>query len=89
MAHTGIDVLTHLLLALYPAAAIFAIEIVARYAKAASWHKYVVQGFASIAFAVAYLTLIDATGIAIVLFLLAPALFFYAKRVKANPASIR
>lgn len=86
VAHTGIDIATHLLLALYPAAAIFIIEIAARYAKVPSWRRYVVQGFTCLAFAVAYLTLIDAAGIAVMLFLLAPALFFYAKRIKTNPA---
>ncbi len=85
MAHTGIDIWTHLFLALYPAAAIFLIEVAARYAKIPSWRKYILQGLASLAFAVAYITLIDATGIAIMLFLLAPALFVHAGRVRSNP----
>ncbi len=85
MAHTGIDIMTHLLLALYPAAAIFFIELGARFAKLASWRKYIMQGFAAIAFAIAYFIVIDAWGIAIMLLLLAPALFVHAKRVKNNP----
>jgi hypothetical protein len=85
MAHTPIDLPTHLLLALYPAAAIFFIEIIARLAKIQSWRKYIVQGLTVIAFAAAYIIAIDATGIAIVLFLLAPALFVHARRVKNNP----
>jgi hypothetical protein len=85
MAHTGIDIMTHLLLALYPAAAIFFIEVGARFAKLASWRKYIMQGFAAIAFAIAYFIVIDAWGIAIMLLLLAPALFVHAKRVKNNP----
>lgn len=85
MPHTPIDVTTHLLLALYPAAAIFFIELAARFAKLASWRKYTIQGLAAIAFAAAYLIVIDATGIAIMLFLLAPALFIHARRVKDNP----
>jgi hypothetical protein len=85
MAHTGIDVMTHLLLALYPAAAIFFIEIVARFTRLASWRKYIIQGLAAIAFAAAYFIIIDAWGIAIILLLLAPALFVHAKRVKNNP----
>ena len=84
MAHTGIDITTHLLLALYPAAALFLIEVAARFARLASWRKYIIQGFAAIAFAVAYFIVIDATGIAIVLLVLAPALFVHARRVKNN-----
>jgi len=85
MAHTGIDIATHLFLALYPAAAIFLIEVAARLAKIVSWRKYIMQGLAAIAFAVAYFIVIDATGIAIALLLLAPALFVHARRVKNNP----
>jgi hypothetical protein len=85
VAHTPIDVTTHLLLALYPAAAIFLIEAAARLAKIASWRKYMMQGFASIGFAIAYFVIIDAAGIAIMLLLLAPALFVHARRVKNNP----
>ena len=85
MAHTSIDIATHLLLALYPAAAIFFIEVVSRFAKVASWRKYIMQGLAAIAFAAAYFIVIDATGIAIMLLLLAPALFVHARRVKNNP----
>jgi hypothetical protein len=85
MAHTGIDIMTHLLLALYPAAVIFFIEVGARFAKLASWRKYMIQGLAAIAFAIAYFVVIDAWGIAIMLLLLAPALFVHAKRVKNNP----
>ncbi len=85
MPHTGIDIGTHLLLALYPAAAIFLIEVITKFAKIASWRKYLMQGFAAIAFAAAYFIVINAAGIAIVLLVLAPALFFHARRVKNNP----
>ena len=85
MAHTGIDILTHLLLALYPAAAIFLIEVGARFARLASWRKYIIQGLAALAFAIAYFIVIDATGIAIMLLVLAPVLFVHARRVKNNP----
>ena len=85
MAHTQIDIATHLLLALYPAAAIFSIEVATRFAKVVSWRKYIMQGLAAIVFGVAYLIVIDATGIAIILLLLAPALFVHARRVKNNP----
>ena len=85
MAHTGIDILTHLLLALYPTAAIFLIEVGARFARLASWRKYIIQGLAALAFAIAYFIVIDATGIAIMLLVLAPVLFVHARRVKNNP----
>lgn len=85
MAHLPIDITTHLLLALYPAAAIFLIEMVGRYAKLLSYRRYVLQGIASIAFGIAYIVLIEGTGIAIILFILGPVLFIHAKRVKENP----
>lgn len=84
MPHTGIDIGTHLLLALYPAAAIFLIEVITKFAKIASWRKYLMQGFAAIAFAAAYFIVINAVGIAVALLVLAPALFVHAKRVKNN-----
>ncbi len=84
MPHTDIDLLTHLLLALYPAAAFFLIEVVSRFAKIPVWRKHILQGFAALAFAVAYLTVIDASGIAIALFIFAPLLFLHAKNVRAK-----
>lgn len=86
MPHIPVDVATHLLLALYPAAAIFLIEIGGRYAKLQPYKRYIMQGISSLAFAVSYITLIEGTGIAIILFILAPILFLHAKRVKENPA---
>lgn len=85
MPHLPIDITTHLLLALYPAAAIFLIEIIGRRLKLLSYRKYIMQGIASLAFATAYVVLIEGTGIAIILFILAPILFIHAKRVKENP----
>jgi hypothetical protein len=82
MSHTDIDVVTHLFLALYPAAALFGVEMVSKLVKLEQWIKYLIQGFVCIAFAVAFVTLIDATGIAIMLIILAPALFVQAKRVR-------
>lgn len=82
MSHTDIDVVTHLFLALYPAAALFGVEMVYKLVKFEQWIKYTIQGFVSIAFAIAFITLIDATGIALMLFILAPALFVQARRVK-------
>lgn len=85
MAHLGIDITTHLFLALYPAAAFFFIELAARFAKIVPYRKYVIQGLSAIAFAIAYLVVIDGTGIAIILLILAPLLFAYARRAKENP----
>jgi hypothetical protein len=82
MSHTDIDVVTHLFLALYPAAALFGVEMIYKFTKFEQWIKYIVQGFVCIAFAIAFITLIDATGIALMLFILAPALFVQARRVK-------
>ncbi|MCS6768395.1 MAG: hypothetical protein RMJ59_04785 [Candidatus Nitrosocaldus sp.] len=84
MPHTDIDLLTHLLLALYPAAAFFFIEVACRFANIPAWRKHIVQGLAALAFAVAYVTLIDATGIAVALFIFAPLLFIHARNVRAR-----
>jgi len=86
MAHLPIDITTHLLLALYPAAAIFLVEIVGRFAKIMPYKRYILQGIASLVFAVVYIVAIEGTGVAIILFILGPVLFIYAKRVKENPA---
>ncbi|MFQ5969497.1 MAG: hypothetical protein ACE5J2_03260 [Nitrososphaerales archaeon] len=85
MGHLGIDITTHLFLALYPAAAFFFIELGARFAKILPYRKYIIQGISAVAFAIAYLVVIDATGIAIMLLILGPILFAYARRVKENP----
>ncbi|MEE8132416.1 MAG: hypothetical protein V3T40_02450 [Nitrososphaerales archaeon] len=85
MAHLPIDIMTHILLAIYPMAAIFLIEIVGTYAKVLRYKRYILQGIASLAFVVAYTVAIEGTGIAIILLILAPVLFIHAKRVKENP----
>jgi hypothetical protein len=82
--HLPIDVTTHLLLALYPATAIFLIEIIGRFAKIKAYRRYVLQGVASIAFAIAYFVVVDGTGVAIMLTVLAPVLFLHARRVKQS-----
>ncbi len=84
MPHTGIDILTHLLLALYPAAVFFFIEIASKYANIKQSNKLVIQGFASLAFAIAYIVVIDALGLAIALFIFAPLLFIHARNVRAK-----
>jgi glucose-6-phosphate-specific signal transduction histidine kinase len=82
MPHTDIDLLTHLLLALYPAASFFFIEVAARYTNVRPWRKSVLQGIVSLAFAVAYIIIIDAVGLAIALFIFAPLLFIHARNLK-------
>ena len=85
MAHLNIDLPTHLLLALYPAAALFLIEIIGMYAKVLPYKRYMLQGIVSLVFVLLYVIVIEGTGIAIVLLLLAPVLFIQAKRVRENP----
>lgn len=84
MPHTDIDLLTHLLLALYPAAVFFFIEVVCRLTGIPAWRKHILQGLAAVAFAVAYITVIDASGIAVALFIFAPLLFLHARNVKVR-----
>ena len=86
MSHLDVDVIDFLLLTIYPVAALFIIEMASRAAKLPSWAKLAAQGMASVAFAVAYVTLITAHWLtAIVLLALAAALFYQAKRAKMDP----
>ena len=86
MSHLDVDVIDFLLLTIYPAAGLFAIEMIFRAVKFSSWIKLSVQGIMSIGFAIAYVTLITAHWLtAIVLFALAIALFYQARRTKLDP----
>jgi hypothetical protein len=87
MSHIeGIDVIDFVLLTIYPVAALFAVEMVSRAAKLSSWLKLVVQGFVSIGFGVAYVTLITAHWMtSLVLFALAAALLYQARLAKIKP----
>lgn len=86
MSHLDVDVIDFLLLTIYPAAGLFAIEMIFRVVKFQSWIKLSAQGIMSIAFAIAYVTLITAHWLtAIVLFALAIALFYQARRSKLDP----
>ena len=82
MPHLNIDITTHLLLALYPVAALFGIEILSRILKIEQWIKYLIQSIISIAFAIAFIIIIDAIGIAIMLFVLVIALFIQLKKAR-------
>ena len=95
MSHLDVDVIDFLLLATYPAAALFLIEMASiltrrlagRPGAFPTWIKLLAQGTASVGFAAAYVTLITAHWLtSIVLLALAVALFYQAKRAKADPA---
>jgi len=86
VSHLDVDVIDFLLLTIYPAAALFIIEMTSRAARLPSWVKLTAQAIASVGFAVAYVTLITAHWLtAIVLLALAVALFYQAKRAKMDP----
>ncbi len=86
MSHLDVDVIDFLLLTIYPVAGLFIIEMISRAIKISTWLKLTIQGFLSIAFAIAYVTLITAHWLtAIVLVALAVALFYQARRAKINP----
>jgi len=86
MSHLDVDVIDFLLLTIYPVAGLFIIEMISRAIKISTWLKLTIQGFLSIAFAIAYVTLIPAHWLtAFVLVALAVALFYQARRAKINP----
>ena len=86
MSHLDVDVIDFLLLTIYPVAGLFIIEMISRAIKISTWVKLTIQGFLSIAFAIAYVTLITAHWLtAFVLVALAVALFYQARRAKINP----
>lgn len=87
MAHNGVDVVDFLLYTIYPVIGIFVIELIYRGIKFPNWIKLVVQGLVCLGFAIAYVTLIIPHGFtALVLGVLAIALFYQARRAKINPA---
>lgn len=86
MSHLNVDVIDFLLLAIYPVGGLFIIEMISRTIKISSWIKLTIQGFVSIGFAIAYVTLITAHWLtSIVLAALAIALFYQARRAKIYP----
>ncbi len=86
MSHLNVDVIDFLLLTIYPVAALFVIEMIARAIKISSWIKLSIQAVAMIGFGVAYVTAITAHWLtSIVLFALAVALFYQARRTKIDP----
>ncbi len=87
MSHLGVDVIDFLLLTIYPVAALLIVEMISRAIKFPSWVKLSIQGFVSIGFAIAYVTLIIAHPLtSLVLIALAIALFYQARRAKIDPS---
>ncbi len=77
MSHLDVDVIDFLLLTIYPVIGLFIIEMISRAIKISSWLKLTTQGFLSITFAIAYVTLITAHWLtSMVLVALGIALFY-------------
>lgn len=86
MSHLDVDVIDFLLLTIYPVIGLFIIEMISRALKISSWIKLSIQGLLSIAFAIAYVTMITAHWLtSIVLVALGVALFYQARRARINP----
>jgi len=86
MSHLDVDVIDFLLLTIYPVGGLFIVEMISRVIKLSSWLKLSIQGLVSIGFGIAYVTLITAHWLtSIVLFALAVALLYQARRAKINP----
>jgi len=86
MSHLDVDIIDFLLLTIYPVGGLFIIEMISRAIKISSWLKLSIQGLVSIGFGIAYVTLITAHWLtSIVLFALAVALLYQARRAKINP----
>ena len=86
MSHLDVDVIDFLLLTIYPVVGLFIIEMISRAIKISTWLKLTTQGFLSIIFAIAYVTLITAHWLtSMVLVALGIALFYQARRAKIHP----
>jgi hypothetical protein len=86
MSHLDVDVIDFLLLTIYPVGGLFVIEMISRAIKISSSLKLSIQGLVLIGFGIAYVTLITAHWLtSIVLFALAAALLYQARRAKINP----
>ena len=86
MSHLDVGVFEFLLLTIYPVVGLFIIEMISRAIKISTWIKLTTQGFLSIVFAIAYVTLITPHWLtSFVLVDLAVALFYQARRAKINP----
>lgn len=90
MSHTGVEVFDFLLITIYPVVGIFAVELGSRAARAPKWAKLVAQAIVCIGFGVAYFSFPGDEKFpltAVVLFALAVALFYQARRARISPES--
>lgn len=90
VSHTGVDVIDFLLLTAWPALALLGIEGISRAIRAPRWAKLAAQAAASVAFAVAYVTLLPVPHwlTALVLVALAVALIYQARRAALDPSRV-
>ena len=88
MSHTGVDVIDFLLLAVWPAIALLAIEAARRIIHFANWTKLAAQAAAVAAFGVAYITVLPTAHwlTSVVLFALSIALAYQARRAALDPS---
>ena len=87
MAHFGDDIFDFLLPTIYPVIALFVIQMISKGAKISSWIKLTAQAIAMIGFGIAYLFMLhtELWFTSLVLFVLAAALFYQARRTKIDP----
>ncbi len=88
MGHFGDDIFDFLLPTIYPVIALFVIEIICRATKITSWIKLTTQGTAMVAMGISYVFVLytQLWLTLLVLFALAGALFYQARRVKIDPS---
>ncbi len=87
MAHFGDDIFDFLLPTIYPVIALLIIQIISKGVKISSWIKLTIQSIAMIGFGIAYLFMLytELWLTSLVLFALAVALFYKARRTKIDP----
>jgi len=87
MGHFGDDIIDFLLPTIYPVIVLFVIEIICRAAKITSWIKLTTQGTTMLVMGISYVFVLytQLWLTLIVLFALAGALFYQAKRAKIDP----
>lgn len=88
MSHTGVEIFDFLLITIYPVIGLFVVEMISRVTRAPKWIKLWVQAIVSIGFAVAYLSFEGDEKFpltAVVLLVLAAALFYQGRRAKISP----
>lgn len=91
MAHFGDDIFDFLLPTIYPVIALLIIQIISKGVKIPSWIKLTTQAIAMIGFGIAYLFMLhtELWFTSLVLFALAGALFYQARKSKIDPTKVR